>query len=280
MTALLPPGTTADAAMLQVRQLTARFTTRDEAVQAVRGVSFDIARGEAVGFVGESGCGKSVTARALMRLAPEGSSVEWGGSVLFQGHELLSLPEPAMQGLRGRRIAMVFQDPMTSLNPVLSVGRQIDDMIRRHAGVSAAEARRRTVDLLGLVGIRDPARRADDHPHQFSGGMRQRVLIAMAVSCQPDLLIADEPTTALDVTVHAQILRLLLRLRQDLGMALMLITHDFGVIAGMVDRVHVMFGGEIVEHGAVDEIFAAPRHPYTRALLDAVPRLTPGGAVQ
>ena len=280
MTTLLPPGTTAEAAMLQVRHLTARFTTRDEAVQAVRGVSFDIARGEAVGFVGESGCGKSVTARALMRLAPEGSSVEWGGSVRFQGHELLSLPEPAMQDLRGRRIAMVFQDPMTSLNPVLSVGRQIDDMIRRHTGVSAAEARRRTVDLLGLVGIRDPARRADDHPHQFSGGMRQRVLIAMAVSCQPDLLIADEPTTALDVTVQAQILRLLLRLRQDLGMALMLITHDFGVIAGMVDRVHVMFGGEIVEHGAVDEIFAAPRHPYTRALLDAVPRLTPGGAVQ
>ena len=275
----LPPGTTAEAAMLQVRHLTARFTTRDEAVQAVRGVSFDIARGEAVGFVGESGCGKSVTARALMRLAPEGSSVEWGGSVRFQGHELLSLPEPAMQDLRGRRIAMVFQDPMTSLNPVLSVGRQIDDMIRRHTGVSAAEARRRTVDLLGLVGIRDPARRADDHPHQFSGGMRQRVLIAMAVSCQPDLLIADEPTTALDVTVQAQILRLLLRLRQDLGMALMLITHDFGVIAGMVDRVHVMFGGEIVEHGAVDETFAAPRHPYTRALLDAVPRLSPGGTV-
>ena len=279
MTTLLPPGTTAEAAMLQVRHLTARFTTRDEAVQAVRGVSFDIARGEAVGFVGESGCGKSVTARALMRLAPEGSSVEWGGSVRFQGHELLSLPEPAMQDLRGRRIAMVFQDPMTSLNPVLSVGRQIDDMIRRHTGVSAAEARRRTVDLLGLVGIRDPARRADDHPHQFSGGMRQRVLIAMAVSCQPDLLIADEPTTALDVTVQAQILRLLLRLRQDLGMALMLITHDFGVIAGMVDRVHVMFGGEIVEHGAVDETFAAPRHPYTRALLDAVPRLSPGGTV-
>ena len=279
MTTLLPPGTTAEAAMLQVRHLTARFTTRDEAVQAVRGVSFDIARGEAVGFVGESGCGKSVTARALMRLAPEGSSVEWGGSVRFQGHELLSLAEPAMQDLRGRRIAMVFQDPMTSLNPVLSVGRQIDDMIRRHTGVSAAEARRRTVDLLGLVGIRDPARRADDHPHQFSGGMRQRVLIAMAVSCQPDLLIADEPTTALDVTVQAQILRLLLRLRQDLGMALMLITHDFGVIAGMVDRVHVMFGGEIVEHGAVDEIFAAPRHPYTQALLDAVPRLILEGTV-
>jgi ABC-type dipeptide/oligopeptide/nickel transport system ATPase component len=261
--------------MLQVRQLTARFATRDETVQAVRGVSFDIAAGEAVGFVGESGCGKSVTARALMRLAPEGSSVEWGGSVRFRGRELLSLPETAMQDLRGRRIAMVFQDPMSSLNPVLSVGRQIDDMIRRHTGVSAREARRRTVDLLGLVGIRDPGRRVDDHPHQFSGGMRQRVMIAMAVSCEPDLLIADEPTTALDVTVQAQILRLLVRLRAELGMALMLITHDFGVIAGMVDRVHVMFGGEIVERGPVDELFTSPAHPYTRALLDAVPRLVP-----
>jgi ABC-type dipeptide/oligopeptide/nickel transport system ATPase component len=266
-------GAGAGEAMLQVRQLTARFTTRDETVQAVRGVSFDIVAGEAVGFVGESGCGKSVTARALMRLAPEGSSVEWGGSVRFQGHDLLRLPEAAMQDLRGRRIAMVFQDPMSSLNPVLSVGRQIDDMIRRHTGASAREARRRTVDLLGLVGIRDPQRRVDDHPHQFSGGMRQRVMIAMAVSCEPDLLIADEPTTALDVTVQAQILRLLVRLRAELGMALMLITHDFGVIAGMVDRVHVMYGGEIVERGRVDDLFAAPAHPYTRALLDAVPRL-------
>jgi ABC-type dipeptide/oligopeptide/nickel transport system ATPase component len=268
-------GAGAGEAMLQVRQLTARFTTRDETVQAVRGVSFDIVAGEAVGFVGESGCGKSVTARALMRLAPEGSSVEWGGSVRFQGHDLLRLPEAAMQDLRGRRIAMVFQDPMSSLNPVLSVGRQIDDMIRRHTGASAREARRRTVDLLGLVGIRDPQRRVDDHPHQFSGGMRQRVMIAMAVSCEPDLLIADEPTTALDVTVQAQILRLLVRLRAELGMALMLITHDFGVIAGMVDRVHVMYGGEIVERGRVDDLFAAPAHPYTRALLDAVPRLAP-----
>ena len=256
-------GAGAGEAMLQVRQLTARFTTRDETVQAVRGVSFDIVAGEAVGFVGESGCGKSVTARALMRLAPEGSSVEWGGSVRFQGHDLLRLPEAAMQDLRGRRIAMVFQDPMSSLNPVLSVGRQIDDMIRRHTGASAREARRRTVDLLGLVGIRDPQRRVDDHPHQFSGGMRQRVMIAMAVSCEPDLLIADEPTTALDVTVQAQILRLLVRLRAELGMALMLITHDFGVIAGMVDRVHVMYGGEIVERGRVDDLFAAPAHPYT-----------------
>jgi ABC-type dipeptide/oligopeptide/nickel transport system ATPase component len=259
--------------ILQVRDLTAQFTSRGLTLQAVKGISFDIAAGEAVGFVGESGCGKSVTARAIMRLAPEGSSVEWGGSVRFRGQDLLQLEEREMRDVRGRRIAMVFQDPMTSLNPVMTVGAQIDDMVRRHTGVSARQARRRSVELLGLVGIRDPARRADDYPHQFSGGMRQRVLIAIAVSCEPDLLIADEPTTALDVTVQAQILRLLLRLRRDLGMALLLITHDFGVIAGMVERVHVMLGGEIVESGAVDPIFAAPQHAYTRALLQAVPRL-------
>jgi ABC-type dipeptide/oligopeptide/nickel transport system ATPase component len=243
----------------------------------VKGISFDIAAGEAVGFVGESGCGKSVTARAMMRLAPEGSSVELGGSVHFQGQDLLKLKPGEMLDIRGRRIAMVFQDPMTSLNPVMTVGAQIDDMVRRHTGVSAQAARKRTVELLGLVGIRDPEWRANDYPHQFSGGMRQRVLIAIAVSCEPDLLIADEPTTALDVTVQAQILRLLMRLRRELGMALMLITHDFGVIAGMVERVYVMVQGEIVETGEVDAIFANPQHAYTRALLDAVPRLDTAG---
>ena len=263
--------------LLQVRGLTAQFTSDGVTSLVVKGISFDIAAGEAVGFVGESGCGKSVTARALMRLAPEGSSVEWGGAVHFRGQDLLQLKESAMRDLRGRRIAMVFQDPMTSLNPVMTVGAQIDDMVRRHTGVAAKAARRRTVELLGLVGIRDPGQRADDYPHQFSGGMRQRVLIAIAVSCAPDLLIADEPTTALDVTVQEQILRLMMRLRQELGMALMLITHDFGVIAGMVERVHVMLGGEIVESGAVDAIFANPLHAYTRALLDAVPRLEIGG---
>jgi len=263
--------------LLQVQQLTAQFTSGGVVSQVVKGISFAIAAGEAVGFVGESGCGKSVTARAIMRLAPEGSSVELGGSIQFRGHDLLRLREAEMRDIRGRRIAMVFQDPMTSLNPVMTVGAQIDDMVRRHTAGPAAAARRRTVELLGLVGIRDAARRADDYPHQFSGGMRQRVLIAIAVSCQPDLLIADEPTTALDVTVQAQILRLLMRLRKELGMALMLITHDFGVVAGMVERVHVMYGGEIVETGAVDAIFSHPQHPYTRALLDAVPRLVRGG---
>ncbi len=266
--------------LLEVRGLTARFARDGNPTTVVKGVSFDIAPGEAVGFVGESGCGKSVTARAIMRLAPEGSSVAWGGRIAFRGRDLLALTEREMRDVRGRRIAMVFQDPMASLNPVMSVGAQIDDILRRHMSLSRSAARRRTVELLGLVGIRDPAVRADDFPHQFSGGMRQRVLIAIAVSCQPDLLIADEPTTALDVTVQAQILRLLNRLRRELGMALMLITHDFGVIAGMVERVNVMHGGEIVEAGAIDQLFAAPTHPYTRALLAAVPRLDgarPGG---
>ena len=262
-----------DDTLLQVRGLGARFTREGVTTRVVKGISFDIAAGEAVGFVGESGCGKSVTARALMRLAPEGSSLQLDGSILYRGQDLLQLPEAQMRDIRGRRIAMVFQDPMSSLNPVLRVGAQIEDMLRRHTGASAQEARRRTIDLLGLVGIRDAARRVDDYPHQFSGGMRQRVLIAMAVSCQPDLLIADEPTTALDVTVQAQILRLLMRLRSELGMALMLITHDFGVIAGMVERVHVMLDGEIVESGEIDTLFARPQHRYTRALLDAVPRL-------
>jgi ABC-type dipeptide/oligopeptide/nickel transport system ATPase component len=259
--------------LLQVSGLTARFQHRGAVSQVVNGISFAIAAGEAVGFVGESGSGKSVTARAVMRLAPEGSSLQLGGSVRFDGQELLQLPEAAMQDIRGRRIAMVFQDPMTSLNPVMTVGAQIDDIVCRHTGLSRAQARKRSIELLGMVGIRDAARRVDDHPHQFSGGMRQRVLIAIAVSCEPQLLIADEPTTALDVTVQAQILRLLMRLRQELGMALMLISHDFGVIAGMVERVHVMLEGDIVESGAIDTLFAQPRHAYTRALLDAVPRL-------
>ena len=265
--------TAASGPLLEVRYLTATFSRDRVPSRVVNAISFDIAPGEAVGFVGESGSGKSVTARAVMRLAPEGSSIEWGGRIRFKGQELLNLTEREMRDVRGRRIAMVFQDPMASLNPVMSVGQQIDDMLVRHTGVSARAARKRTVELLSLVGIRDPQIRADDFPHQFSGGMRQRVLIAIAVSCQPDLLIADEPTTALDVTVQAQILRLLMRLRRELGMALMLITHDFGVIAGMVERVYVMHGGNIVEAGEVDALFAEPKHAYTQALLAAVPRI-------
>ncbi|EKF18502.1 ABC transporter ATP-binding protein [Nitratireductor pacificus] len=266
--------------ILRVRDLTARIVTRKETFQAVRGISFDIGAGEAVGFVGESGCGKSVTARALMRLAPEGTAIALDGAVDFHGQDLLRLGEVAMRDIRGRRIAMVFQDPMTSLNPVMSIGAQIDDIVCRHMGLSRREARQRTVELLASVGIPDAAHRADDYPHQFSGGMRQRVLIAVAISCDPELLIADEPTTALDVTVQAQILRLLLRLRDERGMSLMLITHDFGVVAGMVERVNVMYGGEIVEAGPVEQVFHAPGHAYTRALLDAVPRLDSAGQKQ
>ncbi|CEJ10534.1 Oligopeptide transport ATP-binding protein OppD [bacterium YEK0313] len=268
------------APLLSVRNLTASVATRHELVQAVRGISFDIGANEAVGFVGESGCGKSVTARALMRLAPEGAAIDLGGAICFRGEDILALDEAAMRDLRGRRIAMVFQDPMTSLNPVMTIGAQMADMLRRHLKLSGAAARERAIDLLGLVGIPDPERRIDWHPHQFSGGQRQRVLIAIAISCEPDLLIADEPTTALDVTVQAQILRLLMRLRQERGMALMLITHDFGVVAGMVDRVNVMYRGEIVETGPVGEVFASPRHAYTRALLDAVPRLDGMGSAR
>jgi ABC-type dipeptide/oligopeptide/nickel transport system ATPase component len=265
--------TDAPVSLLDVQGLTASFRRGGAASPVVNGISFAIAPGEAVGFVGESGSGKSVTARAIPRLATEGSSVTLGGRILFGGHNLLTLGEREMRDIRGHRIAMVFQDPMSSLNPVMTVGAQIDDVLRRHLGLSRRAARRRTVELLDLVGIREPALRAGDHPHQFSGGMRQRALIAIAVACQPALLIADEPTTALDVTVQAQILRMLLRLNRELGMALMLITHDFGVIAGMVGRVHVMQAGDIVESGEIDALFAAPRHPYTRALLDAVPLL-------
>jgi ABC-type dipeptide/oligopeptide/nickel transport system ATPase component len=263
--------------ILRVRNLTARLGNRREAVHAVRGISFDIYPGEAVGFVGESGCGKSVTARAIMRLAPEGTSVSLGGSVDFMGTDLLQLSEREMRNLRGRRIAMVFQDPMSSINPVMTVGSQIDDILRRHTGLSGKAARRQTVELLSQVGIADPERRADAYPHQFSGGMRQRVLIAIAISCDPTLLIADEPTTALDVTVQAQILRLLMRLREERGMSLMLITHDFGVVAGMVERVNVMYQGEIVETGQVERVFYEPQHAYTRELLSAVPRLDRSG---
>ncbi|WP_211229486.1 ABC transporter ATP-binding protein [Nakamurella lactea] len=261
------------AALLRVRGLTATFEGHGHRVPALRGIDFEVGRAESVGFVGESGSGKSVTARSVLGLEPEGSTIERTGSVLFNGRELLGLSDKQMQDIRGRQVGMVFQDPMTSLNPVLTIGDQIDDMLRRHRGWSRRAARSRTVELLDLVGIREPAQRANDHPHQFSGGMRQRVLIAVAVSCEPELLIADEPTTALDVTVQAQILRLLIRLREELGMSLMLITHDFGVIAGMVDRVYVMYRGEVVESGSVDAIMHSPREDYTKALIQAVPRI-------
>lgn len=265
--------------LLEVTNLRASFLQGGRPVEVLHGVSLNVAPGESVGIIGESGSGKSVMARAVMRLAPETSSVKLTGSIRYRGTELLPLTERQMTDYRGQKIAMVFQDPMTSLNPTMTVGAQIDDMLIRHKGLSRAAARARTVELLDQVGIRNPRQRADDHPHHFSGGMRQRALIAMAVSCDPDLLIADEPTTALDVTVQAQILRLLMRLRDERKMAMMLITHDFGVIAGMVDRVHVMQHGHIVEEGPIERVFAQPQHAYTRSLLDAIPRLRAEGAL-
>ena len=259
--------------LLEVRDLTTYFFTGAGVVRAVDRVSFELAPGEAVGLVGESGCGKSVSALSIMGLVPSPPGRTVAGQVLFDGRDLLKLPEAELRRVRGGEIAMVFQDPMTSLNPVLPVGLQLVAALEFHRGASRRAARRRAIELLELVGIPAPARRIDDYPHQFSGGMRQRVMIAMAISCQPKLLIADEPTTALDVTIQAQILDLIGRLRRELGMAVILITHDLGVVAGMCDRVHVMYAGHIVESSDVVSVFRDPRHPYTLGLLRSVPRI-------
>jgi ABC-type dipeptide/oligopeptide/nickel transport system ATPase component len=260
--------------LLCVENLEATIFTQRETISAVRGISFSIGSGEVVGFVGETGCGKSVTARSLIRLSADAAKVKLAGRITFSSLDLLALSEKEMRDVRGRRIAMIFQDPMTSLSPVLTVGSQIDDILVRHMNLSQKAARVRTVELLDLVGIHDASRRANDHPHEFSGGMRQRVMIAMAISCGPELLIADEPTTALDVSVQAQILRLLAKLRRELGMAIMMIPHDFGVIAGLADRVYVMYDGKIVESGPVEAIFDHPKDPYTRSLMSAVSSLS------
>ncbi len=234
----------------------------------VHGVSFQVAAGETVALIGESGCGKSVTALAVMRLLPTTARIT-GGRVLFEGTDLGSISPRALRDIRGKRMSLILQEPMTSLNPVLTVGAQIAEVLRRHESVSRAGARRRVVELLDLVGIPEPQRRAGEFPHNFSGGMRQRVMIAMAVACQPRLVIADEPTTALDVTIQAQVLDLLDDLRRQLGMAVLLITHDLGVVAQWVDRVAVMYAGRIVEQAPVRPFFARPRHPYARGLLEA-----------
>jgi oligopeptide transport system ATP-binding protein len=259
--------------LLEVRDLKTQFFTRDGVVRAVNGISYTLGRGEAMGLVGESGCGKSVSALSLMRLIPSPPGRIVGGEVRFEGRNLLALSNPEMRAIRGNEIAMIFQDPMTSLNPVLPIGRQIVEALENHKGMSREAGRRRAVELLDLVGIPSARSRVDDYPHQFSGGMRQRVMIAMAISCEPKLLIADEPTTALDVTIQAQILDLIGRLRRELGMAVILITHDLGVVAGMCDRVHVMYAGHIVESSDVVGVFRDPRHPYTLGLLRSVPRI-------
>ncbi|GAB2490170.1 ABC transporter ATP-binding protein [Comamonas humi] len=259
--------------LIDVRDLSIRLQTQRGPALAVQGVSFQIERGRALGLIGESGCGKSITAMALMGLLPE--SAQAGGSVRFQGEELLGLSERQWRGLRGNRIAMVFQEPMTALNPVHTIGRQIAEPMRLHQGLSAAAAREAAIALLARVGIAQPAQRFDAYPHQFSGGQRQRITIAMALACGPDLLIADEPTTALDVTLQRQILDLINELVAERNMALLLISHDLGLISQNVDDLLVMYGGRIVESGATAEVFEHMAHPYTRGLLAARPSLTP-----
>jgi peptide/nickel transport system ATP-binding protein len=259
-------------ALLEVERLQTHFGTPDGVVRAVEGVSFNINAGETLGIVGESGCGKSVTAMSILRLIPEPPG-KIAGSIRFDGREMLSLPEPEMQAIRGNAISMIFQEPMTSLNPVLTVGKQIGETLRLHQGMDARQAEQKAIEMLILVGIPAPVRRVREYPHQLSGGMRQRVMIAMALACNPKLLIADEPTTALDVTIQAQILDLMRDLQKRLGSAIMLITHDLGVVAEMAERVVVMYAGRKVEEATVGEIFARPLHPYTQGLLGAVPRL-------
>jgi len=258
--------------LLQVRDLRTQLRRGREVVTAVDGISIDIAPGETVGLVGESGCGKTMTGMSVMRLLPPHGRIS-SGSVLLAGRDLTDLPEREMRQTRGRDVAMVFQDPMTSLNPTMTIGKQIVEAVRLHRRASAAQARDRAIEVLGLVGMPQPDQRLDSYPHQLSGGMRQRVMIALALACEPKLLIADEPTTALDVTIQAQILELLEELRDRLSMGVLLITHDLGVIAGRADRVLVMYAGRIVESGPTKELFAQPRHPYTEALLGAIPRL-------
>jgi len=275
----MPGSRVADAdidprdAILEVENLRTSFFTEYGAVHAVDNVSFNVRKGEAVALVGESGCGKSVTAMSIMRLvAPPGRIT--GGHVRFKGKDLASLSERDMRKVRGNDIAMVFQEPMTSLNPVFRIGAQVAEAIRIHKDVSKREAWKMAGDMLNLVSIPDPVKRLDDYPHQLSGGMRQRVMIAMALSCDPELLIADEPTTALDVTIQAQIMELLADLQQKLGLAILLITHDLGVVAEFCERIIVMYTGRVVEEAPVSELFANPAHPYTRGLLKSLPSVS------
>jgi oligopeptide/dipeptide ABC transporter ATP-binding protein len=260
--------------LLRVRDLHTEFASGGKVARAVDGVSFDLFPGETLGIVGESGCGKTVTALSILRLIPEPSGRITEGSLVEYGDaNVLALPPEELRRIRGAEIAMVFQEPTTSLNPVLTVGTQIIETLRAHREIGRREARRRAVEALEQVGIPEPDRRVDHYPHQMSGGMQQRVMIAMALCCQPKILIADEPTTALDVTIQAQILELLAGLKRQLDMAMILITHDLGVAAGVADRVAVMYAGQIVEEGPTATVFANPEHPYTTALLEAIPRL-------
>jgi len=262
------------ADLIEIKNLRTSFFTPEGEMRAVDGVSFDIEEGKTMGLVGESGCGKSVTALSIMRLIPSPPGKVVGGLVFFRGRDLLKLNGEEMRKVRGNEISMIFQEPMTSLNPVFTVGNQIVEAIRLHQGLGRREAREKAIEMLRLVKIAEPAVRIDAYPHQLSGGMRQRVMIAMALSCNPSLLIADEPTTALDVTIQAQILELMKELQESLGMAILLITHDLGVVAEQADEVAIMYAGKIVEHARPDSIFSGPLHPYTVGLLSSVPGIS------
>ncbi len=261
------------ATLLDVRNLKTTFLTSAGIVRAVDGVSWDIEEGETVALVGESGCGKSVSALSVMRLVAEPAGRIEAGEIFYKGRDLLKLTEEEMRHVRGREIGMIFQEPMTSLNPVLSIGRQLTEGLEIHMGLKPPEASARAAELLGMVGIPDPERRLTQYPHHFSGGMRQRMMIAMALACNPSLILADEPTTALDVTIQAQILELMRDLARRLGVAMLIITHNLGVVARYADRVNVMYAGRIIERAGAAELYANPRHPYTLGLLRSVPRL-------
>jgi len=257
--------------ILRVNNLHLSFLTNDKVFEAVKGVTFDVHKGETLGIVGESGSAKSVTARSIMKLLPSPPSLMTEGSIEFSGNPISTYTDHKMEGIRGKDISMIFQDPMTSLNPTIKVGKQIDETLQKHQKLSSSEARKKSIQMLELVGIKNAEERYSQYPHEFSGGMRQRVMIAMALACQPKLLIADEPTTALDVTIQAQILRLMKKMQKQFGTSIILITHDLGVVAGMCDRVVVMKEGEVVEQNETEKIFSAPQHPYTKKLLNALP---------
>src|SRR5512133_3746108 len=259
--------------LLDVQGLETQFRTREGTVHAVNGVSFGLKEGETLGIVGESGCGKSVTVMSMLRLIPTPPGKVSAGKALFQGKDLLKMSDEEIRHIRGSQISVIFQDPMTSFNPVLTIGRQVAEPLEVHLGMSRNQAYERVTELMSMVGIPNPKDRLADYPHQFSGGMRQRMMIAMALTCSPQILIADEPTTALDVTIQAQIVELVKKLRDELGMAIVWITHDLGIIAGLADRVNVMYAGYIIEEAEVKRLYANPQHPYTLGLLGSLPRL-------
>ncbi len=260
------------ADLLSVQNLRTNFHTEFGVIRAVDAVSFSMGVGETVGIVGESGCGKSVTARSIMRLIPQPPGEIESGEIIFEGANLLKLSKAEMRKVRGNKISMIFQDPMTSLNPVFKIGKQISETFRLHQGISKREALEKSIEMLRMVGIPSPVKRVDDYPHQLSGGMRQRVMIAMALSCRPKLMIADEPTTALDVTIQAQILNLMQKLKEDTGASIILITHNLGIVAEMAQRIIVMYAGRIFEHAPVKDLFRKHYHPYTENLLKAIPK--------